>query len=510
MMSTTMPTMFSRPMSAKELTSRAKEFDWNPRIGLKYWIRAAETIYHEGIGYFREGNISQAYLVLFRYSILVLEYLGTHPEAKEPEARRALRPHHKRIPRVIEILESLRPDIEYTYDKWLEREAAQRDAAREARRPPSMPYERHAAKHAGNGPSLFWNYNILDAKDHQDLAVDMAKEEMRRRRREMEASEDQQHKRQVPTYSAEREMVSGRESRLHQMNDDELRRKMEETRRHMDLSQGYIKDDDAYGEPPKPSTYHYPSFNKPGIFRYEPYEFAVSASPPTRDESPRPKPPRPPKETPVEPAPTVPPKVPNKDGSIIFGPGAYLENGQALRSIFLPRGLRDRFVQIAADHTAKGIEMLGQLCGTSVRNALFITHLVIPDQVGTPDTCETKNEESFNQLCIDKGLELIGWIHTHPTQTCFMSSRDLHTHAPTQMMRPESIAIVCAPRHEPSWGIFRLTNPPGLPHIQNCQNPGFFHEHSIDNLYVRADHVYESDKLEFDVCDLRPGHKAGR
>jgi STAM-binding protein len=37
----------SRPMSAKELTEKAKAFDWNPRIGFKYWARAAETIHHE-------------------------------------------------------------------------------------------------------------------------------------------------------------------------------------------------------------------------------------------------------------------------------------------------------------------------------------------------------------------------------------------------------------------------------------------------------------------------------
>jgi STAM-binding protein len=36
-----------RPMSAKELTDKAKQFDWNPRIGFKYWARAAETIHHE-------------------------------------------------------------------------------------------------------------------------------------------------------------------------------------------------------------------------------------------------------------------------------------------------------------------------------------------------------------------------------------------------------------------------------------------------------------------------------
>jgi STAM-binding protein len=40
-------TVGNRPMSARELTDKAKEFDWNPRIPFKYWARAAETIHHE-------------------------------------------------------------------------------------------------------------------------------------------------------------------------------------------------------------------------------------------------------------------------------------------------------------------------------------------------------------------------------------------------------------------------------------------------------------------------------
>ncbi len=41
-------------------------------------------------------------------------------------------------------------------------------------------------------------------------------------------------------------------------------------------------------------------------------------------------------------------------------------------------------------------------------------------------------------------------IHTHPTQSCFMSSMDLHTHVAYQQMLPEAIAIVCAPKGDPS------------------------------------------------------------
>ena len=36
-----------RPPSVKELNDKAKDYDWNPVIGFRYWARAAETIYHE-------------------------------------------------------------------------------------------------------------------------------------------------------------------------------------------------------------------------------------------------------------------------------------------------------------------------------------------------------------------------------------------------------------------------------------------------------------------------------
>lgn len=38
-------------------------------------------------------------------------------------------------------------------------------------------------------------------------------------------------------------------------------------------------------------------------------------------------------------------------------------------------------------------------------------------------------------------------VQTHPTQTAFLSSVDLHTHCSYQLMLPEAVAIVCAPKH---------------------------------------------------------------
>jgi STAM-binding protein len=132
-----------------------------------------------------------------------------------------------------------------------------------------------------------------------------------------------------------------------------------------------------------------------------------------------------------------------------FKPSAYLENGDALRTVFLPPTLRHQFLAAASQNTRLNLETCGILCGILKSNALFITRLVIPEQKSTSDTCETVNEQELFDYCDKEELMVLGWIHTHPTQTCFMSSRDLHTHVGYQVMMPESIAIVCAPTKQP-------------------------------------------------------------
>jgi STAM-binding protein len=41
----------SRPLSLKEIDVQANDFQWNPTIPFKYWVRAAETIYLEVSSY---------------------------------------------------------------------------------------------------------------------------------------------------------------------------------------------------------------------------------------------------------------------------------------------------------------------------------------------------------------------------------------------------------------------------------------------------------------------------
>jgi hypothetical protein len=57
------------------------------------------------------------------------------------------------------------------------------------------------------------------------------------------------------------------------------------------------------------------------------------------------------------------------------------------------------------------------------------------------------------------------------------------------------------------WGVFRLTDPPGMQSVLKCQQTGLFHPHAELNIYtdaLRPGHVFEAKGLEFEVVDLRP------
>jgi STAM-binding protein len=57
------------------------------------------------------------------------------------------------------------------------------------------------------------------------------------------------------------------------------------------------------------------------------------------------------------------------------------------------------------------------------------------------------------------------------------------------------------------WGVFRLTDPPGMQCVRACTKPGIFHPHEESNIYtdaLRPGHVFEAEGLEFTIVDLRP------
>ncbi len=141
-----------------------------------------------------------------------------------------------------------------------------------------------------------------------------------------------------------------------------------------------------------------------------------------------------------------------------------------LRRIILPSALVNIFSSAAAANTniaPRGIETCGLLLGreeTPSRN-LLVSHIFLPTQKGGENDCELlpSGEDALLRYCLENGLMTLGWIHTHPSQGCFMSAVDVHTHSSYQASLPEAIAIVVAPNdpHSPPGGrfaIFRLTD----------------------------------------------------
>ena len=174
----------------------------------------------------------------------------------------------------------------------------------------------------------------------------------------------------------------------------------------------------------------------------------------------------------------------------------------ALRPVHLPTSLMSTFMQYAHSNTARNIETCAILAGQLSHGRLVITHCILPAQRGSASTCATIDE--LDLLAVQSRLELLtlGWIHTHPTQSCFLSSVDLHTQYGYQMMMPEALAIVMAPTAREQ-GVFSITQL-GMDQLGACDRSGF-HEHdtSRGTLYGPAVHTVREDRAPVQFIDLR-------
>ena len=418
-------------------------------------------------------------MMLLRHSTLVIQYLPTHPQFKDPESQKAFRPIKKRLKAVLLDLEQLKPEIERDYEEWI------RMAPPPIQREPSAETLPSYESFAAQDPTLSGNVKILDASENQELAVDLARQDTRRRDKARRATVQAG----ISDEDAQSRRMAGRwedwDAQMPMSNDVGLQAQMEAARRTLDAA----NEGRSHESPSSPVSTH--NYSYPSVSKSRPVDLDVARPPSYTSFEDQPS--RPPKELERpfsqlrfddrEQIPEGPTKAPlqnyeslvphttnNRNGPprpppklsdrqplkppkerLTFKPGAYLENGDPIRSLFLPKHLRLKFLDKARKNTEAGLEMCGILCGRPVNNALFVSCLLIPDQICTTDTCETENESSMFDYMDKQELLTVGWIHTHPTQTCFMSSRDLHTHAGYQVMMKESVAIVCAPRSDPSY-----------------------------------------------------------
>jgi STAM-binding protein len=474
-----------------------------------------------------------------------MDKLSKHPEVKAPQHNRAWKKINQDVSRNLDKLETLKPKIKTRRDTWLHFAARRREEREQWAKDQAKKQEDTSleggieqlsleGRRPRSSSGLFEKRRELKAGEDHGLAVKLARKGFGKRKRGFvsEGSSESEQGRQAATWRYTR--VDGTEDDSDDSIDD-LAKKIVEAGRRGEST--FINRDGRRspgGTTFTPASYRYPSvpqkstheqLGETQILQPTPSSSRVTHSKGSLQDAIPPH--RPPKVVAAEEAqgPPIPQKIgghshiepasrsstatPELDSrNFNFKPSAFTEAGTPLRTVFLPPALRTRFLQIALPNTRRNLETCGILCGTLISNAFFITKLIIPEQESTSDTCDTMNEEALFDYCDSQDLLTLGWIHTHPTQTCFMSSRDLHTHSGYQVQMSESIAIVCAPQHEPSWGIFRLTDPPGLKTVLNCRQIGIFHPHGEPNVYTDAlkpGHVWELPGLEFDLVDLRPG-----
>ncbi|URE30026.1 AMSH-like ubiquitin thiolesterase [Musa troglodytarum] len=184
-----------------------------------------------------------------------------------------------------------------------------------------------------------------------------------------------------------------------------------------------------------------------------------------------------------------------------------LIRAESPQEVHISTVLLESFMRLAKSNTVRNLETCGVLAGSLKNRKFYVTALIIPKQVATSNSCQTANEEEIFDYQDKQSLFPLGWIHTHPTQSCFMSSIDLHTHYSYQTLLPEAIAIVMAPKDgSRKYGIFRLTNPGGMSVIRQCPQRGFHpHRQPSDGgrIYDHCSNVYMDPKLNFNVVDLR-------
>ncbi|XP_066570502.1 STAM-binding protein-like A [Amia ocellicauda] len=216
-----------------------------------------------------------------------------------------------------------------------------------------------------------------------------------------------------------------------------------------------------------------------------------------------PTPPQSPGSTPTHTLPSAPLPPPSFDRSLKPGTLATPEKDvmvDGLRQLAVPAELCHKFLKLAESNTARAVETCGILCGKLTHNAFTVTHVVVPKQSGGPDYCDTENEEELFLVQDQYDLITLGWIHTHPTQTAFLSSVDLHTHCSYQIMLPESIAIVCSPKFNET-GYFRLTDY-GMDDISSCKQKGFHPHPKEPPLFAASGHITITNG-SVNVMDLR-------
>jgi len=180
----------------------------------------------------------------------------------------------------------------------------------------------------------------------------------------------------------------------------------------------------------------------------------------------------------------------------------FNKTAASLTKIFITNDLIAGFKKYAQRNTQRDIETCGVLTGKYMhdQDAYMVSHCIIPKQKGSANTVQTLHEEELIGVQETHSVITLGWIHTHPSQTCFLSSVDLHCQLSYQIMMPNAIAIVVAPTDTTQ--TFSLTKK-GIDVLSKCACQGFHRHDGITGLYAKAMHVQVSKHKQCKFIDLR-------
>ena len=200
--------------------------------------------------------------------------------------------------------------------------------------------------------------------------------------------------------------------------------------------------------------------------------------------------------------------------------GRFEEDESGLRTVIIPGDLVSSFLYHAKDNSDDGIETLGILGGRlGIDNKFRVTHLLLPRQTGHTDSCTMTGVEELLDIHDKENIILLGWIHTHPAYSVFLSSVDMHNQYERQRLLPEVnplkflpdhfiiylitkvIATVCSIK-DGITGHLRLTED-GMKEIGNCSLTNFHPHSSQPPLWTEAEHVDIDIGAQTIIKDLR-------
>ncbi|XP_067673426.1 STAM-binding protein-like A [Haliotis asinina] len=448
----------------RALCDYGSKVDVDKSISPKLYLRSGREMIRMANVYLDEGNLESAFILYSKYITLFIEKLPRHPDYKSAPHTELVESKRK-LKHVFPLAEEIKSKLKTRYTaQEKERQAAER------KRQEALEHE--AQLRLEEEERLQQELAAIKALKAKE-ADEKWRREQEERYRELQSRAKQDQDRQQPrvAMAAVPAIVPATDAGL----DNQFALN--------DVSSSGVASTTL---PPAPPSYDQivgPS-SVPGIPDRELKKMAISdnesSNPPSVDRSTK-------------------PSVMTFDHFTSIGGGG---GAGGLREVTVPTDLMRKFIEKAQTNTDKKTETLGILFGSLAQNQFHVTHLFIPQQHGTPDSCDMENEIDLIDYQDKYNLINLGWIHTHPTQTAFLSSVDLHSHYPYQIMLPEAIAIVCSPKYNET-GIFRLTSDRGIAEIGSCNQPGFHYHTKEPPLFESSPHVKILENKEVIVADMR-------